>query len=149
VSGFVGEDDFESLKGIAEAKGPILFPGVLAGWDAEDKAMKVIEGAQSNGKQTVFKTVYHIKTKVLSAVVCRHFATRVHAAIDKYEEKDGVHHFHLENKPEEAINVEDWKKKKDAPPVADEPKTEGEGDEKKEEDEKKEDDAPKEEAAAE
>jgi len=135
ISGFVGELDLESLKGIAEAKGPIMFPGPLAGWESEEAALKHIAGAESNGSQTVAKAVYHVKTKVISAVVCRHFVCRLHATVDKTEEKDGVHHFELtvREAEEEGWTVAKWKEEKDKPkeePAAaegEEEKKEGEG----------------------
>jgi len=38
-SGLVGEDDFLSLKEMAEAKSEIIFPGVIAGWDKKEDAL--------------------------------------------------------------------------------------------------------------
>mmetsp|Transcript_24679 Transcript_24679/g.38392 ORF Transcript_24679/g.38392 Transcript_24679/m.38392 type:complete len:393 (-) Transcript_24679:193-1371(-) len=134
VSGFVGELDFESLKGIAEAKGPIMFPGPLAGWDSQETALGEIAGAESNG--STVKAVYHVKTKVVSAVVCRHFVCRLHATVDKHEEKDGVHHFDLTAVSEEAMTVEKWKEEKDKP--KEEPAAAAEEEKKEDEEEKKE-----------
>ena len=123
VSGLVGELDLESLKGIAEAKGAIMFPGPLAGWESEDAAIKHIAGAESKGSQACFKAIYKVKTKVVSAVVCRHFVGRLHAAIDSHEEKDGVHHFVLTDKSaEETVTVAKWLEEKDKP--KEEPKEE-------------------------
>lgn len=49
-AGYAGENDYESLKGIAEAKGPIMFPGLVSGWDNQEKALKEVEG-EIEGKQ--------------------------------------------------------------------------------------------------
>uniref|UniRef100_A0A7S3CU34 Uncharacterized protein n=1 Tax=Strombidium rassoulzadegani TaxID=1082188 RepID=A0A7S3CU34_9SPIT len=128
-AGFIGENDLESLKGIAEAKGPIMFPGVIGGWESEEKALKTLDGVEASGDQKLSKVLYKIKTSVVSAVVCRHFVSRLHATVDKLEEKDGVQVVDLTSKAEEKLTVEDWLKKKDAPAeapaaAAEEPKME-------------------------
>jgi hypothetical protein len=89
-AGFAGEQDFEGLKEIAKDKGKIMFPGVLAGWDSQEKALKSIEGFEGKSDQKLTKVLYKIKTKVYSAVVCREFVTRLRANVEKIEEKDGV-----------------------------------------------------------
>lgn len=143
-SGYLGEEDHASLVGIAEAKGPILFPGVAAGWASEKEALDAI--GEYNGKQKAKKVVYKTKTKVLSAVVCRHFASRFAAQVEKLEEKDGVVHVELADKTPEAQTIEEWKAavaeaaKKAAEGAAgkEEEKKEGEGEKKEGEEEKKE-----------
>ena len=105
-----------------------MFPGIVSGWDNQEKALKQIDG-EIEGKQDqkLHKVVYHVTTKVCSAVVCRHFASRLRATIESLEEKDGVTHIELTNKPEEAITVEEWIKKRDAPPAAEKTEEKMEG----------------------
>jgi len=143
-SGYVGEEDHASLLGIAEAKGPILFPGVAAGWASEKEALDAI--GEYNGKQKAKKVVYKTKTKVLSAVVCRHFASRFAAQVEKLEEKDGVVHVELADKTPEAQTIEEWKaavaeaakKAVEGAAGKEEEKKEGEEEKKEGEEEKKE-----------
>lgn len=94
-AGWAGKDDMVSLKEIANEKGKIMFPGVLSGWDSQEKALKSLDGFEGEGKQPVSKVVYKIKTKVHSAVVCREFVTRLRATVQNLEEKDGVTHIEL------------------------------------------------------
>jgi len=130
-AGFAGEQDFETLKEIAEKKDKIMFPGVMAGWDSEEKALKSIEGFEGKSNQKLTKILYKVKTKVFSAVVCRQFVTRLRATIQTQNEKDGVTYFLLEEQKGEAKTVEQWIKERDAPPApAEEPKKEGEAEKK-------------------
>jgi hypothetical protein len=115
-AGWAGKDDMESLQEIAKDKGKIMFPGVLSGWDSEEKALKSIEGFSGEGKQAVSKVVYKIKTKVHSAVVCREFVTRLRATIQNLEEKDGVTHIELAEQNFEFGTVAEWIQKRDNPP---------------------------------
>lgn len=41
-SGLVGESDFISLKEMVENQRPILFPGVIVGWDNAEKAKNAL-----------------------------------------------------------------------------------------------------------
>lgn len=133
-AGFAGEQDFEGLKEIAEKKDKIMFPGVIMGWDSEEKALKSIEGFEGKSKQTLKKILYKVKTKVFSAVVCRQFVTRLRARIETQNEKEGVTYFLLEQQVNEAGTVEQWIKERDAPPATAEPeKKEGEGEGEKKE----------------
>lgn len=143
-SGYLGEEDHASLLGIAEIKGPILFPGVTSGWASEKEALDAI--GEYNGKQNAKKVVYKTKTKVLSAVVCRHFASRFAAQVEKLEEKDGVVHVELADKTPEAQTIEEWKaavaeaakKAVEGAAGKEEEKKEGEEEKKEGEEEKKE-----------
>jgi len=70
-SGYLGDEDLEQLKEIAEGEN-VLFPGWVAGWKTKEEAIKNIW--ENNGKNKVHKVVIHTNTKCASAVVCRLFA---------------------------------------------------------------------------
>ena len=121
--GWAGEEDFASLSGIADAKGDILFPGVIAGWATKEEAVKAI--GEYNGKQAAKKVLYKVNTKVASAVVCRFFVNRLSATIDSKTEEDGVTIFELKPKEVVASTIAEWQEKLKAPPVpAEAPKEE-------------------------
>merc|ERR1719473_187080 len=136
-SGYADEDNLETLKEIAGAQGPIMFPGWISAWASEDEAKKDLgTGEDGCGTKVIFKT----NAKVLSAVVCRHFVQRLNGKLDSFEEKDGIWMGSVTEVPFEADTIADWEKKKDAAPAAegaaaeekkDEEKKEGEEEEKK------------------
>jgi len=105
-SGYLGALDVESIKGIPE-NGPIMFPGVVAGWATEEEALKVFN-ADLHAKNEVKKVCFHTKTKVVSAVVCRLFAYRFNAKVEKQEDKDGVLHVTLADDSWEHKTLEAW-----------------------------------------
>lgn len=123
-AGWAGDKDFESLKEISEAKGPIMFPGVLSGWDSAEAALRSLDKHEGKSDQPLHKVVFSAKTNVHSGVVCRHFVCRFRATIESHEEKEGVHTFALKAQEGEAGSVEEWIKKRDAPPAPETPKME-------------------------
>ena len=105
-AGYLGEEDIASLKGIEE-NGNILFPGVVAAWASEEEAVK--HGFNElQGKNAVSKVVFHAKTKVHSAVVCREFVYRFNAKVEKQEDKEGVLHITLADDSWEHKTLEAW-----------------------------------------
>ena len=88
-SGFAGEDDFESLKGMAEAKSDILFPGVIAGWATKEEAVAALVGQGEQGSGLT-KVLYEAETKVVPSVHCRLFVHRYSATLEKLELVDGI-----------------------------------------------------------
>ena len=118
-AGFLGEQDLEALKEVAKDKGKMMFPGIISGWDSEEKALKSLDGFDmSQSKQKLAKVVYKVKTEVHSAVVCRHFVSRLRSTLESHEEKDGVHHVSLTPQSGELGTVKEWIEKRDAPPAA-------------------------------
>lgn len=124
-SGFAGEDDFESLKAMAEGKSEILFPGVIAGWATKEEALAAVEGQGTQG-DNLTKVLYEAETKLVSSVHCRLFVHRYSAKVDKLELVDGVQCFTLAEletplKAKLATSIKEWKEKlealKNAPPV--------------------------------
>jgi hypothetical protein len=117
-AGFLGEEDLGALKEIAEKKDKLMFPGIISGWDSEEKALKSLDGFDiTQSKQKLAKVVYKVKTEVHSAVVCRHFVSRLRANVEKHEEKDGVHHVDLVPQSGELGTVKEWIEKRDNPPT--------------------------------
>ena len=50
ASGFLGDDDFQSLFELAECEGEIHLPGLIIGFDDEKNAFDQIIMAEANGK---------------------------------------------------------------------------------------------------
>ena len=105
-AGYLGDEDIQSLKAIPE-NGPIMFPGIVAGWATEEEAAKTLAG-DFHGKNTCHKVHFHGKTKVVSAVVCRVFVYRFMAKVEKQEDKDGVLHVTLADDSWEHKTIEEW-----------------------------------------
>jgi hypothetical protein len=105
-AGYLGVEDVESLKTIPE-NGNILFPGIVAAWASEEEATKH-SFHDLHGKNEVKKVVFHAKTKVFSAVVCREFVYRFNAKVEKQEDKDGVLHVTLADDSWEHKTLEAW-----------------------------------------
>ena len=105
-AGYLGAEDMESLKGIAE-NGNILFPGVVAAWASEEEAVKNSFG-EMHGKNEVSKVVFTTKTKVHSAIVCREFVYRFNAKVEKQEDKEGVLHVTLADDTWEHKTLAAW-----------------------------------------
>lgn len=48
-SGLVGDEDFNSLKEMVPDQRPILFPGVIVGWENHEKAKAALKKLESHG----------------------------------------------------------------------------------------------------
>jgi hypothetical protein len=117
-SGFAGADDFESLKGMAEAKSDILFPGVIAGWATKDEAIAALVGQGEQGSDLT-KVIYVAKTKVVSSVHCRLFVHRYSATIEKIELEKDIQVITLKEletplKAKLSTSIKEWKEKAEA-----------------------------------
>jgi hypothetical protein len=117
-SGFAGEDDFESLKGMAEAKSDILFPGVIAGWATKEEAVAALAGQGEQGSGLT-KVIYEAETKVVSSVHCRLFVHRYSATLEKLELVDGIQVISLKElesplKSKLSSSIKEWKAKLEA-----------------------------------
>jgi hypothetical protein len=109
-AGYLGTEDVESLKTIAE-NGNIMFPGVVAGWASEEDATKNSFGDISSAKNELKKVVFTGKTKTLSSVVCREFVYRFNAKVEKQEDKEGVLYVTLADDSWDYKTLADWKAK--------------------------------------
>jgi hypothetical protein len=109
-AGYLGAEDVESLKTIAE-NGNIMFPGVVAGWASEEEATKNSFGDISSAKNDIKKVVFTGKTKTFSSVVCREFVYRLNAKVEKQEDKEGVLYITLADDSWEYKTLADWKAK--------------------------------------
>jgi hypothetical protein len=109
-AGYLGAEDVESLKTIAE-NGNIMFPGVVAGWASEADATKNSFHAITGAKNDIKKVVFTGKTKTFSSVVCREFVYRFNAKVEKQEEKEGILYVTLADDSWEYKTLADWKAK--------------------------------------
>lgn len=130
-SGFAGDEDLEALKGLAGEKGPIVFPGWLAGWRSEEDAKANV--GTYGGSQAGAKVIFKINAKCLEAVVCRSFIQRLSATVDSHEEADGWNSFALTEKPFTATTIAAWNAAQGAAPAEAAPAEEKKEEEKKEE----------------
>jgi len=105
-AGYLGAEDVEAIKGIPE-NGPIMFPGIVAAWGSEAEATKVFADAL-HAKNEVKKVCFTVKTKVVSAVVCRLFVYRLMAKLEKQEDKDGVLYCTLADDSWEHKTLAEW-----------------------------------------
>jgi len=110
-AGFSGDEDFLSLKELAEAKGELMFPGVVAGWDSKEAAIANMVKFEEGNLQKLFPIVYSIKTKAVKGVAVRQFVSRMYAKIESAEfGEDGPAVIKLAaNEPEKIFTIEEWK----------------------------------------
>jgi len=159
-SGLVGEDDFLSLKEMAEGKSDILFPGVIAGWSSKEDALSHLATLGQNAKAPVKKVLYHTTANLVTGAK-QLFAHRFGATIEGFKEEDNINTFELTEQAEAlrhklSASYAEWKdkvgpalealKNAGAAVAAETPAEEGE---KKDEEEKKDDEEKKEEGEGE
>lgn len=160
-SGLVGEDDFLSLKEMAESKSDILFPGVIAGWDKKEDAIAHLATLGQNAKAPVQKVIYHTTASMVTGAK-QLFAHRFGATLESFKEEDNINTFELSECAEAlrhklSASYADWKDKvgpalealKNAGAAVAAAETPAEEGEKKEEEEKKDDEEKKEEGEGE
>ena len=111
-SGYLGEQDIEGLKEMAEGDN-ILFPGWMAGWKSEDEAKTHLTNlGEFNGKDKAEKVIISTKTKCASAVVCHLFSQRFNGKFKSFAKEEGSDTWVLtvEDDSWEYSTLADWKK---------------------------------------
>lgn len=76
-SGYSGEEDYEQLAELITAKGNLVFPGWIAGWESKEAAFENAAKTQKEGVKYLTPLIYKIKSKVVSGVACRYFVSRL------------------------------------------------------------------------
>jgi len=133
-AGFAGEEDFLSLKELIEAKGELVFPGLVGGFDTKEQAIANSVKFEEGNLQKLLPVVYSIKTKAVKAVAVKQFVSRMHAKIESAEiSEDGPTVVKLvANEPEKILTIAEYKEDL-ANPAAEEKEEEKKEEEKMEE----------------
>ena len=121
-SGYLGDDDLASLKGIAK-DGPILFPGWIQGWKTKEEAAAYIANINvENNKAHLNKVIFHVSNaSTLGFASCRLVAHRLQGKVQENKDEDGTTLFTVTGEPHNDQTIADWvaaeAAKKTAPPA--------------------------------
>lgn len=108
-SGFVGDDDLASLKGIAK-DGPILFPGWIQGWKTKEEAVAYIGALdRSNSKSNLNGVIFHVtNASTLAFASCRLVAHRLEGTVASNAEDGGNTLFEVAGLPHNDQTCAEW-----------------------------------------
>ena len=96
LSGYIGDEDLNSLKELGTAQGAIHFPGLVSGWATREEAHAALNLLTNEGKQSTHKTIIKVSgAKHLKFLTCRLVAHRVNGKVDKHSETDGIQEFEV------------------------------------------------------
>ena len=99
-SGYLGDDDLASLKGIAK-DGPILFPGWIQGWKTKEEAAAYIANINvEDNKAHLNKVIFHVSNaSTLGFASCRLVAHRLQGKVQENKDEDGTTLFTVTGEP--------------------------------------------------
>lgn len=131
-SGFLGDDDLASLKGIAK-DGPILFPGWIQGWKTKEEAVAYIATLdKSNAKSNLNGVIFHVaNASTLGFASCRLVAHRLEGTVASNAADGDNTLFEVTGKPHNDQTCAEWvaeaAKPKEATPAPADDKADGDG----------------------
>ena len=77
-SGLVEEEHLQSLKQMAIDQKPILFPGVLIGWDNYDEAYRYVNSLEYHGEGDPYRVIFFAsEAQSLKFINTRYFSHRL------------------------------------------------------------------------